>query len=153
MCLTIFFSLQQRDSTWQTPVHLRWSPSWTGGCWDHLCVVIGPRQVWGGCGTGQWSRLSYSPEVHGRAYTQPAFSTHRPITEHHRPPIQRSAGPWTCPLVPRCAHLDYTHISFLHLSSVLCQVDVIQYILLIIYECFKWLFLISKFVLHYISMC
>lgn len=83
--------------------------------------------MWGGGGTGQWSRLSYSTEVYGWAYPQPAFSAHSPAKEHHRPPIQRSAGPWTCPLVPRCAHLDNTHISLLHLSSVLCKVDVIQY--------------------------
>lgn len=82
-------------------ISLSWTPSRTGWCWDHLCPVLRPRQVWGGCSSSQWTSFVHSSEVSGWAHTQPDSSPHRLVTQHHRPQFQGNPGPWTCLLVPR----------------------------------------------------
>lgn len=110
-CVSLPFS-QQRTSLWQTPVYKCWNLRWPGWCWHHLCIVIRSWQVWGGCGTSQWSSISCCTEVYGRAHTQPASPPHGHFAQNHRPPNQRSSGSWTCPLVSRCARLDHMYRMF-----------------------------------------
>lgn len=108
-----FSYFQPWSSTLQAPLlYLWWSPSCTGWCWHHLCAVVRARQVRGGSGTCQRSRLSYSPEVYGWVHAASAPSTHRPVTQHHRPPLHRSAGPWARPVVSRSVPLDRSYILF-----------------------------------------
>lgn len=113
-----FSYFQPWSSTLQAPLlYLWWSPGCTGWCWHHLCAVVRARQVWGGSGTCQWSRLSYGPEVYGWVHAASAPSTHRPVTQHHRPPLHRSAGPWARPVVPRSVPLDRSYILFFSFLS------------------------------------
>lgn len=116
------------SSPWQTLS--RWCHSWTGWCWDHLCVVLWSRKVWSGRGPGQWSSISYSTEVYGWAHLPPS-STYSPPAQHNGPPVQRSAGPRTCPLVPRSAPLIVFHL--FSCSSLYCKVCHVLEVVLTLY--------------------